>query len=63
MSEKWIVNIVATIILVLLVLASYGCRQKQVSDCRDGGGSPITRSWLSGDFYKVTCIEGKGVAA
>ena len=49
------------VIAILFFVVAYGgtylLRKHGVESCRDRGGTPVTRSWLSEEAWDVSCIE------
>lgn len=49
------------LIVTVLIFGAMSCesalRERDIRDCRERGGQPITKSWWSGDYGKVGCIE------
>lgn len=53
----WTSALVVAVLIVFVIFINMQVRQYGINSCRDRGGTPVTRSWLSDEPWDVSCIN------
>lgn len=58
-DDAWVWFVGIIVIIAAGFTMTYMLRQHGISSCRERGGQPVTRSWISEDAWDVSCIEAR----